>query len=62
MVIIFCIYAFFGYLAVPHTIWRDKMILGYEFGDIFFRRLTCAIVLGWILIPWWIILKLTGYE
>ena len=44
------IYAVLGYLAVPHTIWADKIIFG-SWDKIFIRRFTLGLFLGWALIP-----------
>ncbi len=52
MDIISIIYVIAGYLAVPHTIWADKVIIGT---DLFTRRFILGLLLGWILIPWWIL-------
>ena len=52
MDIISIIYVIAGYLAVPHTIWADKIIIG---NNLFTRRFILGLLLGWILIPWWIL-------
>ncbi len=44
------IYVILGYLAVPHTIWKGKIVIGY---DLFTQRLIWGALLGWFIIPWW---------
>lgn len=52
MEILFVLYAFLGYLAVPRTIWANKILIG---SNLFKQRAILGIFLGWILIPWWIL-------
>ena len=46
------IYMILGYLAVPHTIWKNKIVIGY---NLFIQRLIWGTLLGWFIIPWWLI-------
>lgn len=52
MEIIFIIYVIAGYLAVPNTIWANKVVFG---NNIFSHRAILGIFLGWLLIPWWLL-------
>ncbi len=53
------IYVILGYLAVPHTIWADKIIIG-SWDQRLIHRFTLGLLLGWLLIPWWLVKVLTG--
>ena len=55
MVILFWVYVLLGYMAVPHTVWRNKIIIEYKNGAIFARRLLWGALFGWLLIPWWLL-------
>ena len=58
---ILIIYMVLGYLAVPHTIWANKYILG-QGTSIFVQRVIWGTVLGWALIPWWIVKIIIGHR
>ncbi len=60
MSLIFIIYAVLGYLAVPHTIWRNKVIVEFKLGSKFVQQVIYGVVLGWALIPIWLVMKLLG--
>ena len=51
MVVVFLIYSILGYLAVPHTLWADKVMFGTP------EALRLGILLGWLIIPWWFLKK-----
>ncbi len=51
MPILFLLYCIAGYWATGKTIYADKVII-YSGNELFKRRITCAVFLGWILIPW----------
>ena len=48
--ILFIIYVIAGYWAVNQTVYANKVLIG-TLTNIFFRKLTYAIFVGWILIP-----------
>lgn len=61
---VFAVYAAWGYLALPDTLWRSD----FRFLDDFYdpnwdiiertgRHIALGIVLGWFVIPWWLIRK-----
>ena len=54
MDIITIAYVILGYLAVPRTIWADKVIIG-EWNARIIHRLILGLFLGWLLIPWWLL-------
>lgn len=54
---IFLIYLVLAYIAVAHTIWAGKIVIGY---NLFLQRVVIAMLLGWILIPWWFLKALFG--
>lgn len=45
---------FFGYLAIPHTIWANKVVYGSP-GAIFMRKAIISFIFWIVLVPWWII-------
>lgn len=49
--LVIIIYWIAGYLAVPKTIWANKVLIGAG-NAIFLRRVALALVFGWFLIPW----------
>ena len=51
------LYVVLGYLAVPHTIWANKIVIG---NNLFVHRFILGLLLGWLLIPWWLVKVLTG--
>lgn len=51
------IYVILGYLAVPHTIWANKIIIGRK---LFTHRFILGLLLGWLLIPWWLLKIFVG--
>lgn len=53
------IYLVLGYWATGVTIYANKIVI-HTFGQLFIQRMIWALLLGWILIPWAIIKKLTG--
>ena len=56
MVVVFLIYSILGYLAVPHTLWADKVMFGTP-EALRNRRMVLGILLGWLIIPWWFLKK-----
>ena len=48
--ILLLIYIVAGYWAAEHTIYANKILIG-TWVNIFIRKLSCAIFIGWILIP-----------
>ena len=52
-------YVVLGYLAVPHTIWANKVIIG-EWNARIIHRFILGLLLGWLLIPWWVLKLLAG--
>lgn len=51
MTILFIAYVVLGYWSVGQTIWRNRIIIEFEFGAAFIQRLTWGCLFGWILIP-----------
>ena len=48
-----------GYIAVKNTIDANKTFV-YTGNALFLRRVTLGFLLGWILIPWWILKSVFG--
>ena len=59
MTIIMIVLIIIAYILVPQTVWRNRVLVGAP-GVIAARRFWIAILLFWIIIPWYILLKLTG--
>ncbi len=59
MEIFFVIYMVLGYIAVKNTIDANKTFV-YTGNALFLRRVTLGFLLGWILIPWWILKSVFG--
>ena len=55
------IYFILSYMSVPHTIWKNKVIIESSVG-IFVERFLWGFTLGWILIPWWLLTWLLTRE
>ena len=51
------VYMILGYLAVPHTIWKGKIVFGY---NLFTQRVIWGTLLGWFIIPWWLLSMFFG--
>lgn len=49
--IILIIYMAAGYWATGQTIFRNKILIEFQFGGIFFQRVLWGTLLGWALIP-----------
>lgn len=45
------LYMALGYWAAGKTIYANKIIIEYQFGAFFMKRLCMGSILGWILIP-----------
>lgn len=59
-VVLLIAYMIAGYWAAGQTIYRNKIIIEYKFGDFFVQRVIMGGILGWALIPIAIIRKLMG--
>lgn len=59
MVILVILYFVLGYWSTGKTIYRNYVLFGAP-GDIFMKRLTMGVILGWILIPVALIMALFG--
>lgn len=46
------LYMALGYWAAGKTIYANKIIIEYQSGAFFMKRLCIGSILGWILIPW----------
>lgn len=46
------IYVVLGYLAVPHTLWANKVVFGTS-EALWNKRFCLAVLWGWLIIPWW---------
>ena len=55
MLVIIIIYMILGYWAAGQTIYADRVIVEFQPGAFFIRRVTMGTVLGWVLIPWAVI-------
>ncbi|MBQ3447553.1 MAG: hypothetical protein IJG37_07915 [Synergistaceae bacterium] len=53
------VYVILGYLAVPHTIWAGKIIIG-QWNARIIHRFILGLLLGWLLIPWWLLKVIAG--
>ncbi len=56
---LFLIYCAAGFWATKWTIYYNKIVVEFQPMALFSKRLLYGIVLGWALIPWAIIRKLT---
>ena len=55
MTILFLIYWVAGYWAAGEVIYKNKIIIEYRIGTLFFRKIILGLMFGWILIPFAII-------
>ncbi len=46
IMILMLIYMVIGYMAVPHTIWKNKILIEFELGNLFVQRVIWGTVLG----------------
>ena len=51
MVILLIIYAIAGYWAAGEVIYKNKVVIEFEIGALFMKKLSYGMLLGWILIP-----------
>ena len=61
MTIIMIVLVVIAYILVPRTFWRNKVWIGAP-GTLAARRFWLALLFFWLIIPWYIVLKLTGNE
>jgi hypothetical protein len=57
-IILLAIYVIAGYWATGQTIFKDKIVIEFEFGALFMKRFFLGVLLGWILIPIAVIRKI----
>lgn len=58
MIILFAIYLIAGYWAVNKLFYENKIVIYSDWGWLFIRKLSYAMILGWALIPIAIIKKI----
>lgn len=58
MIILLLIYGILGYWAAGEVIYKNKIVIEFEVGALFMKKLSYGMLLGWILIPIAIIKKL----
>ncbi len=49
--ILLILYLVLGYWATGKTIYKNKILIEFEFGAIFCKRVLMGAIFGWILIP-----------
>ncbi len=49
--ILLIVYLVLGYWATGKTIYKNKILVEFELGAIFCRRVLMGAIFGWILIP-----------
>lgn len=59
--VLFFLYLAAGYWAAGETIFKNRIIIEYKFGDAFVQRMIFGAVLGWILIPVAILKRAFGH-
>ena len=61
MVILLILYLVLGYWAAGEVIYKNKIVIEFETGALFMKKLSYGALLGWILIPIAIIKKLLHF-